>query len=110
VRVSRRRFKRIGNTSGSVAALQTVPDNVARSLRFEHMPSADEVKSRIEAGIPGAAADVQTYDEVHFDVVVRADAFQGLSRVKQHRLVMDIFTGELGGAIHALALKTEVPT
>jgi len=24
--------------------------------------------------------------------------------------VMDIFTGELGGAIHALALKTEVPT
>jgi stress-induced morphogen len=74
------------------------------------MPSADEVKSRIEAGIPGAAAEVQTYDEVHFDVVVRADAFQGLSRVKQHRLVMDIFTGELGGAIHALALKTEVPT
>lgn len=74
------------------------------------MPSADEVKSRIEAGIPGAAAEVQTYDEVHFDVMVRAGAFQGLSRVKQHRLVMDIFAGELGGAIHALALKTEVPT
>jgi stress-induced morphogen len=84
--------------------------NVCRSLRFEHMPTADEVKSRIEAGIPGAAAEVQTHDEVHFDVVVRASAFEGLSRVKQHRLVMDIFTGELGGAIHALALKTEVPT
>ena len=84
--------------------------NVCRSLRFEHMPSADEVKSRIESGIPGAAAEVHTPDEVHFDVVVRASAFEGLSRVKQHRLVMDIFTGELGGAIHALALKTEVPT
>ena len=74
------------------------------------MPSADEVKSRIETGIPGATAEVQTHDEVHFDVVVCARAFEGLSRVRQHRLVMDIFDGELGGAIHALALKTEVPT
>ena len=72
------------------------------------MPSAQEVKSRIEAGIPGAEADVQTADEVHFSATVRAQAFEGLTRVQQHRLVMDIFDGELGGSIHALALKTEV--
>jgi stress-induced morphogen len=72
------------------------------------MPSADEVKSRIEAAIPGAEVDVQTADEVHFSAVVRASAFDGLSRVQQHRLVYDAFDGELGGAIHALALKTEV--
>jgi stress-induced morphogen len=72
------------------------------------MPSADEVKSRIEAAIPGAAADVRTPDEVHFSALVRASAFDGLSRVQQHRLVMDVFQGELGGAIHALELKTEV--
>jgi stress-induced morphogen len=72
------------------------------------MPSADEVKSRIEAAIPGAEADVQTPDEVHFSALVRASAFDGLTRVQQHRLVMDVFQGELGGAIHALELKTEV--
>jgi stress-induced morphogen len=72
------------------------------------MPSADEVKSRIEAAIPGAEADVQTPDEVHFSALVRASAFDGLSRVQQHRLVMDVFQGELGSAIHALELKTEV--
>ncbi len=72
------------------------------------MPSADEVKSRIEAAIPGAEADVRTADEVHFSALVRASAFDGLSRVQQHRLVMDAFQGELGGAIHALELKTEV--
>jgi stress-induced morphogen len=72
------------------------------------MPSADQVKTRIEAAIPGAAAEVQTADEVHFSATVRASAFDGLSRVQQHRLVMDVFDGELGGAIHALALKTEV--
>ena len=82
-----------------------------RSLRFEHMPSADEVKSRIEAGDSrrrGRGADRTT--RCISTCVVRASAFDGLSRVQQHRLVMDIFDGELGGAIHALALKTEVPT
>jgi len=72
------------------------------------MPSADEVKNRIEAAIPGAEAEVQTPDEVHFSARVRARAFEGLSRVQQHRLVMDVFDGELGGSIHALELKTEV--
>ncbi len=72
------------------------------------MPSADEVKTRIEAAIPGAVAEVETADEVHFSAHVRAQAFEGLSRVAQHRLVYDAFDGELGGAIHALALKTEV--
>lgn len=73
------------------------------------MPSADEVKTRIEAAIPGARADVASADEVHFSATVRATAFDGLSRVQQHRLVMDVFSAELGGSIHALTLKTEVP-
>ena len=72
------------------------------------MPSAEEVKNRIEAAIPGAEAEVQSPDEVHFSARVRASAFAGLSRVQQHRLVMDVFDGELGGSIHALELKTEV--
>jgi stress-induced morphogen len=72
------------------------------------MPSAQEVKIRIEAAIPGAEADVQSADDVHFSATVRASAFDGLSRVQQHRLVMDVFDGELGSSIHALALKTEV--
>ena len=73
------------------------------------MPSADEVKTRIEAAIAGAVAVVESADDVHFSATVRASAFEGLSRVAQHRLVYDAFDGELGGAIHALALKTEVP-
>ena len=73
------------------------------------MPSAADVKTRIEAAIPGAEALVDSADDVHFSATVRATAFDGLSRVQQHRLVMDVFGDELGGSIHALALKTEVP-
>ena len=36
-------------------------------------------------------------------------AFAGKSRIEQHRMVMDVFAGELGGAIHALSLKTKTP-
>jgi len=73
------------------------------------MPTASEVKARIEAKIPGATADVQSPDNVHFSARVVADAFSGLSRIQQHRLVYAAFEGELGGEIHALQLKTETP-
>ena len=73
------------------------------------MPTASEVKARIEATIPGATADVQSPDNVHFNARVVADAFAGLSRIQQHRMVYDVFDGELGGSIHALSLKTETP-
>ena len=74
------------------------------------MPTPEELKQRIEAAIPGASADVTSGDNVHFQAVVRASAFEGLNRVQQHRLVYGAFEpGELGGAVHALQLKTEVP-
>jgi stress-induced morphogen len=41
---------------------------------------------------------------------VSAEAFSGLSRIEQHRLVYEIFGEEIGGAIHALALKTSTPS
>jgi acid stress-induced BolA-like protein IbaG/YrbA len=73
------------------------------------MPTASEVKARIEASIPGATADVESPDNVHFNARVVADAFAGMSRIEQHRLVYAAFDGELGGEIHALQLKTETP-
>jgi acid stress-induced BolA-like protein IbaG/YrbA len=69
----------------------------------------NELKARIEAGIPGASADV-TGDGHHFAAVVSADAFSGLSRIAQHRLVYDVFGAELGDRIHALSIKTQVAT
>jgi stress-induced morphogen len=66
----------------------------------------EELKARIEAGIPGASAAV-TGDGHHFNAVVSASAFQGLSRIAQHRLVYDVFGTEIGDRIHALAIQTK---
>jgi stress-induced morphogen len=75
------------------------------------MPSAEDIKQRIETSIAGAQADVEDYTGGgdHFRATVTAAAFEGRSRIEQHRLVYEIFGPEIGGAIHALSLKTQTP-
>ncbi|HEX3690014.1 MAG TPA: BolA/IbaG family iron-sulfur metabolism protein [Solirubrobacteraceae bacterium] len=68
--------------------------------------SPDELKERIEAGIPGAVAEVSG-DGHHFNAVVSAAAFGGLTRIAQHRLVYDVFGAEVGDRIHALSIHTK---
>ncbi len=76
------------------------------------MPSAEELQQRIEAAIPGALVEVEDYTGGgdHFSATVTAPAFEGLSRIQQHRLVYEVFGDEVGGPIHALALKTRAPS
>jgi stress-induced morphogen len=76
------------------------------------MPSADDLKQRIEDAIPGATADVEdwTGGGDHFRATVTAPEFSGLSRIEQHRRVYAIFGDEIGGPIHALSLTTKAPT
>jgi acid stress-induced BolA-like protein IbaG/YrbA len=66
----------------------------------------EELKDRIEAGIPGAVAEVSG-DGHHFNAVVSAAAFNGLTRIAQHRLVYDVFGAEVGDRIHALSIQTK---
>lgn len=75
------------------------------------MPSAEELKTRIEQALPGstAAVDDLTGGGDHFRAEVVSDRFSGLSRIEQHQLVYSIFGAEVGGPIHALSLKTSTP-
>ncbi len=75
------------------------------------MPSAEDLKRRIEDALPGATAEVEdlTGGGDHFRAEVVSDRFDGLSRIEQHRLVYDVFGDEVGGPIHALSIKTSTP-
>lgn len=66
--------------------------------------SPDELKDRIESGIPGTTCTV-TGDGAHFEAIIEGPAFSGLSRIAQHKLVYDVFGSELGDRIHALSIK-----
>jgi stress-induced morphogen len=75
------------------------------------MPTAEDLKTRIEGALPGAKASVEdlTGGGDHFRAEVVSDRFEGLSRIEQHRLVYGIFGDEVGGPIHALSIKTSTP-
>jgi stress-induced morphogen len=76
------------------------------------VPSPEDIKQRIEAALPGAAVEVEdtTGTGDHFRATVTSEAFTGLSRIQQHKLVYGALEADIGGAIHALALKTAVPS
>ncbi len=73
------------------------------------MPTADEIKQRIEAAIPDSSAEVEDWTSGgdHFRAVVVSPAFAGKSRLQQHQMVYAVFGPEIGGPIHALSLKTQ---
>lgn len=68
----------------------------------------DQVKERIENGIPGAQAFVHEFSggTDHYAVTVVSNAFEGQTLLKRHRMVMDLFQEEIGtGEVHALTIK-----
>lgn len=85
---------------------------MARAIHYACIvPSAQDIKQRIETSIPGASAEVEDYTGTgdHFRATITAPAFAGRSRIEQHRIVYDVFGTEIGGPIHALSLKTQTP-
>ena len=71
--------------------------------------NADTIKHLIEQGLPGARADVQGDDGVHFEATVVSEAFTGKLPLARHRLVYATLGERMGGEIHALALRTMTP-
>jgi BolA protein len=47
--------------------------------------------------------------ESHFNLVIRAAAFEGLSRVQRQRLINEALKDELAGPVHALSIKALAP-
>ena len=70
---------------------------------------AEIIRKLIETGLPGAQAEVQGDDGVHFEATVVAEAFRGKLPLARHRMVYATLGDLMGGAIHALALKTGTP-
>jgi stress-induced morphogen len=72
---------------------------------------ARDIERLIKAGIPDAKVTIRDLagDGDHYAAEVVAESFRGKSRVKQHQMVYDALKGNMGGALHALALQTSAP-
>ena len=73
--------------------------------------SATEIESMIREAIPDAKVSIRDLagDGDHFAATVVAESFRGKSRVQQHQMVYEALKGNMGGALHALALQTSAP-
>lgn len=72
---------------------------------------ADDIAQLIREGIDGAEVEIIDLagDGDHYKAVVVAEAFRGMTRVKQHQMVYAALQGRMGGELHALALETRAP-
>jgi stress-induced morphogen len=73
------------------------------------MPAA-EIERLILAAFPDARVEIKDLagDGDHYSATVVSSAFRGKSRVQQHQMVYGALKGQMGGALHALALQTAV--
>jgi acid stress-induced BolA-like protein IbaG/YrbA len=71
--------------------------------------NADQVRSRIEAGLPGSRAVVRTDDDTHFEALVVAPQFAGKRPIQRHQLVYGTLGQAVGREIHALSIEALTP-
>lgn len=72
---------------------------------------ATEIERLIKEGIPDATVTIEDLrgDGDHYAARVISSAFAGKTRVQQHQMVYQALRGNMGEALHALALQTSVP-
>ena len=84
-----------------------VAEQLERKLTEAFTPARLQIEddSARHAGHAGARHG----GESHFNVVIVAAAFEGLSRVQRQRMVYATLAEELAGSVHALSVKALAP-
>ncbi|MEM7399590.1 MAG: BolA family transcriptional regulator [Pseudomonadota bacterium] len=73
--------------------------------------AATDIERLILERFPDAKIEIQDLagDGDHYSASVVSEEFRGKSRVQQHQMVYEALKGNMGDALHALALKTSAP-
>ena len=70
--------------------------------------SVSDLDASLRAAFPDADIRIDDLagDGDHYRARIVSNAFKGLSKVRQHKLVYAALEGRVGGELHALALET----
>ena len=73
--------------------------------------AAADIERLILERFPDAKVEIEDLagDGNHYSASVVTEEFRGKSRVQQHQMVYEALKGNMGGVLHALALKTSAP-
>lgn len=72
---------------------------------------AVDIEKMIKEALPDAVVNIRDLagDGDHYAAEVVSESFRGKTRVQQHQMVYKALQGNMGGALHALALQTSAP-
>jgi stress-induced morphogen len=72
---------------------------------------ANEIERLIKQKLPDAQITIRDLagDGDHYAAEIVSEAFRGKNRVQQHQMIYEALEGNMGGALHALALQTSAP-
>ena len=82
---------------------QLISDKLQAAFQPRRLKLDDD--SDRHAGHSGASPG----GESHFNLLIEADAFAGMSRVARQRAVYAVLKDELAGQLHALSVKALAP-
>ena len=68
-----------------------------------------EIEKYIKEAMPDAIIEIQDLagDGNHYSATITSSAFNGKSKIEQHKIVYNSLKGKMGNELHALALKTK---
>ncbi len=70
----------------------------------------EDIQAAIESALSPDFVLVESADNVHFYITVVSSSFEGMMKIKQHRMVKDLFSEQFADeSIHAMSLKTYTP-
>lgn len=71
----------------------------------------DYLKQLLAAALPDAQITIRDLagDGDHYAAEIISESFRGKSRLQQHQMVYAALKGQIGSALHALALQTSAP-
>ena len=68
-----------------------------------------EIESMIKEALPDAIIEIKDLagDGNHYSATITSSAFNGKSKIEQHKMIYNSLKGNMGTELHALALKTK---
>jgi acid stress-induced BolA-like protein IbaG/YrbA len=87
-----------------------LPSYAATPFADAQAMKPSEVKSLIEAGLPGSQVRVLSDDDVHFEATIIAPQFEGKRMIQRHQLVYGTLGALMGREIHAMTMQVHAPS
>ncbi len=75
------------------------------------MPAAT-IEAYIKTAFPDARIELidTAGDQDHYSLTITSEAFRGKNRVEQHKMVYAALGGHMSTTLHALQVKTAIPS